>query len=68
MVSYNCQGLNMKEKRGDVLNYLYSKDYNIYCLQDIYFVEQDEVQIKNQWQGETIFNSCASKQRGVAIF
>lgn len=68
MVSFNCQGLNTKEKRGDVLNYLYSKDYNIYCLQDIHFVEQDEVQIKNQWQGECIFNSFASNQRGVAIF
>ena len=44
----------MKEKRGDVLNYLYSKDYNIYCLQDTHFVEQDEVQIKNPWQGECI--------------
>ena len=55
MVSYNCQGLNMKEKRGDVLNYLYSKDYNIYCLQGTHFVEQDEAQIKNQWQGECIF-------------
>ena len=58
MVSYNCQGLN----------YLYSKDYNMYCLQDTHFVEQDEVQIKNQWQGECIFNSFASNQRGVAIF
>jgi hypothetical protein len=28
----------------------------------------DEVQIKNQWQGECIFNSFASNQRGVAIF
>ena len=54
MVYYNCQGLIMKEKRGDVLNYLYSKVYNIYCLQDTHFVEQDEVQIKNQWQGECI--------------
>jgi exonuclease III len=68
MVSYNCQGLNIKEKRRDVLNYLYSKDYNIYCLQDTHFVEQDKVQIKNQWQRECIFNSFASNQRGVAIF
>ena len=30
------------------------KDYNIYCLQDAHFVEQDEVQIRNQWQGECI--------------
>ena len=29
-------------------------DYNIFCLQDAHFVEQDEVQIKNQWQGECI--------------
>ena len=45
MVVYNCLGLNMKEKRGDVLDYLYSNDYNFYCLQDTHFVEQDGVQI-----------------------
>ena len=44
------------------------KTINIYCLQDTHFVEQDEVQIKNQWQGECIFNSFTSNQRGVAIF
>ena len=48
IVSYNCQELNMKERGRGVLNYLYSKDYNIYFLQDTHFVEQDEVQIKNQ--------------------
>ena len=67
IVSYNCQGLNSAEKRGDVLNYLKSKDYNIYCLQDTHFTEQEEVLIRRQWGGECIFNSFASNQGGVAI-
>ena len=61
------QGLNSAEKRGDVLNYLKSKDYNIYCLQDTHFTEQEEVLIRRQWGGKCFFNSFASNQRGVAI-
>lgn len=46
IMSYNCQGLHMKEKQGDIFDYLNSKDLNIYCLQDTHFIEQDEVLIK----------------------
>lgn len=67
IVSYNCQGLNSKEKRRDVFNYLKSKGCNIYCLQDTHFLESDETFIRNQWGGECVFNSYSSNQRGVAI-
>ena len=67
IVSYNCQGLNMKEKRRDVLDYLKSKKFNIYCLQDTHFSEEDEVFVKNLWGGECYFSSFSSNQRGVAI-
>lgn len=50
------------------MNYLKSKNFNIYCLQDTHFTEQDELNIKNQWKGECLFNSFTSNQRGVAIF
>ena len=67
IVSCNCQGLNSKEKRRDVFDYLKSKSYNIYCLQDTHFTEREESFIRNQWGGECIFNSFSSNQRGVAI-
>ncbi len=67
IMSHNCQGLQMREKRRDIFNYLHSKDFDIYCLQDTHFVEQDETLIRNQWKGQCIFNSYASNQRGVAI-
>ena len=35
--SYNCQGLNSREKRRDVFEYLKSKLCHIYCLQDTHF-------------------------------
>lgn len=67
IVSSNCQGLNSKEKRRDVFNYLKTKGCNIYCLQDTHFTNNDEPFIKNLWGGECIFNSYSSNQRGVAI-
>ena len=67
IVSYNCQGLNSVEKRRDVLNYLKSKKGNIYCLQDTHFTTKDECSIRNLWEGDCIFNSFSSNQRGVAI-
>lgn len=67
IVSYNCQGLQSPEKRRDVFDYLKSKNYNIYCLQDTHFTEKDEISIKNLWGGECVFNSYRSNQRGVAI-
>lgn len=46
IVSYNCQGLQSPEKRRDVFDYLKSKNYIIYCLQDTHFTEKDEISIK----------------------
>ena len=67
IVSYNCRGLNSLEKRRDVLDYLKSKNCNIYCLQDTHFTEKDQQSVQNLWGGECVFNSFSSSQRGVAI-
>ena len=40
-VSLNVQGLGDKLKRKDVFNYLRSKKYNIYFLQDTHFTDKD---------------------------
>ena len=59
---YNCQGLHMKEKRGDIFDYLNSKDLNIYCLQDTHFIEQDEVLIKKTMERPLCFQLFCFKQ------
>lgn len=48
IVCINCQGLNFKEKKRDVLNFLKSNILIISCLQYTHFTENDELVIKNQ--------------------
>lgn len=38
ILGVNCPGIRDKSKRKDVFNYLHDKKYNIFFLQDTYFV------------------------------
>ena len=67
ILSYNCQGLNMKEKRRDVLNYLHSKNINICCLQDTHYVEQEDIDKKING-GENAFLILLHPIREVLLF
>ena len=49
ILSYNAQGLQGSEKRIDVFEYIKNKQYDIYCLQDTHFVNENESDIINQW-------------------
>lgn len=42
--------------------------YNIICLQDTHFTEENEHMIRNEWGYQCLFNSYKSNSRGVAIF
>ena len=65
--SINCRGLQDVEKRKDVFNFLRSKKYSVYLLQDTHFVKDQEPIIRAQWGFDCIFNSKNSQSRGVAI-
>lgn len=64
---FNCRGLGEDKKRIDVFNYLKSLKCNIYCLQDVHFLENMQNKTKSQWEGNVIFNSNNSNSRGVCI-
>ena len=67
VLSANCQGLNDRKKRLDVLNYITDMQPNIVCLQDTHWTTSDEKSIRNIWKGECILNGTRSNARGVAI-
>ena len=67
IMTVNCQGLGDSSKRRDVINYLKSRKYNIYCLQDTHFKFSLEPYIQAQWGYKCIFSSYATNARGVAI-
>ena len=65
--SMNCWGLGDCKKRKDVFNYLRSKRFSVYFLQDTHFVKDKELLIRAEWGFEGIFNCNSSQSRGVAI-
>ena len=68
ILSYNAQGLQGSEKRIDVFEYIKNKQYDIYCLQDTHFVNENESDIINQWgNSKGIISNFKSNSRGVAI-
>ena len=65
IMSCNIQGLQTVEKR---IDYKKSKTYDIYCLQDTHFTNENETQIIDQWgNSNSIFSHFKSNARGVAI-
>ena len=65
-ISMNCNGFNHSAKRRDVLNFLKSKGFSIYFLQETHFVEKVE-NYRSQWGFECYYKSFSSQQKGVAI-
>ena len=67
VLSANCQGLQNKLKRMDVLDYLGKTNASIICLQDIHWTSNDESIVRSMWKGDVILNCESSNSRGVAI-
>ena len=67
VLSANCQGLQSKTKRLDVLDYLSKRNAGIICLQDTHWTEKDESSVRSIWNGDCITNGQSSNARGVAI-
>ena len=67
VLSANCQGLQNKNKRKDVLDYLYNTKAAILCLQDTHWTPRDESNIRSLWKGECVLNGASSNSRGVAV-
>lgn len=68
ILSCNVQGLQSAEKRIDVFEYMKSKNFDIYCLQDTHFVDENVRQIIDQWgNSNSILSNFKSNARGVAV-
>ena len=65
--SANCQGLQNKEKRQDVVSYFRDMDINIVCLQDTHWTDKDLQNIRNLWGGECFIHGVRTNSWGVAI-
>ena len=61
------RGLGNPEKRADILNYLKSKNYSIYFLQETHFTDNETKFIRAQWGYECYFSNFSSQTKGVAI-
>ena len=67
VLSANCQGLQNKNKRLDVLDYFSKRKPSIVCLQDTHWTQNDESIVRSMWKGDCITNGRSSNSRGVAI-
>ena len=67
ILSMNCRGLGEQSKRRDVLNYLKSKNYSIYCVQDTHFTKEEENYIRACWGYDIYMSPGRSNARGVAV-
>ena len=67
IASRNCRGLADYAKRRDVLHFLKTKQYSIYCLQDVHSAVHMEDRIRAEWRLDCYFSSFKSNARGVAI-
>ena len=67
VLSANCQGLQNKQKRVDVLQYLRETNANIICLQDTHWTKADIPSIKSIWGNTCYIHGKRSNARGVAI-
>lgn len=65
--SMNCQGHGDAKKRRDVFQYLRSKAFSVYLLQDTHFNPKLENYILAEWGYKGFFASHNSSSRGVAV-
>ena len=67
ILSFNVQGQGGIKKR--CFNYLQNKNFDILCLQDTHFTSDQEIHIRNRWEGNCYFSAAPqSNARSVPIF
>ena len=67
ILSVNCRGLNNKNKRLSVFQYLHNLKHDIYCIQDTCFTPDMYQNIYSEWGSEIYLSYNSSKSRGVSI-
>ena len=67
ILTYNVQGIGGISKRTDMFDYLQNMNFDIYCLQETHFKDEDEILIRTHWNNDCFFSNFKSNARGVAI-
>ena len=67
LCTYNVQGIGGISKRTDIFEFLQNLDFDIYCLQETHFTDEEEALIRTQWNNDCYFSNYKSNAQGVAI-
>ena len=67
IISFNAQGLKLKNKRSKVLNWTNRKKFDIMAIQESHFEDEDMAKWKEGWKGEIISSSGSNNSRGVTF-
>ena len=65
--SLNVRGMGDKQKRSEIFNWLRSKKFSLYLLQEVH-CSNDKISIwSSEWGYKSFFSCCSSAKGGVAI-
>ena len=65
--SLNVRGMGDKQKRSEIFNWLRSKNFSLYLLQEVH-CSNDKISIwSSEWGYKSLFSCCSSAKGGVAI-
>ena len=65
--SLNVRGMGDKQKRSEIFNWLRSKNFSLYLLQEVH-CSNDKISIwSSEWGFKSLFSCCSSAKGGVAI-
>ena len=67
VISINTQGLRSTDRRTAAFNFFKRLKYDIIFLQETHWTAELENTIKNEWNGQIIFNHGTANSCGVAI-
>ena len=67
IVSLNVKGLQNPNKRNTIFAYLKNQKAKIFCLQETFSKQEDEVAWSADWGGQIIFSHGTEHSRGVCI-
>ncbi len=68
IASVNLRGLRAQDKRQKFFNWFQKHQRaDTFLLQETHSIISDELEWKEEWEGDIIFNHCESNSRGVRI-
>ena len=67
IASLNVRGIGNNAKRREVFNWLRTKKFSIYMLQEVHCSENTTDSWTSEWGYKALFSCCSSSKAGVSI-